>query len=652
MTQAPPALPLPGRPRAHCGRTLPVGALALLLGCGDDGAGPTSGSTADTTSSTSDPTQASAAASETPTTGDPTDVPTSTAASEPGTTGAAETTAAAPGSDADTSEPTGDDDGTTASSTTGSTGAVSSASEADTGSTDPGSSTLVGEGCTPGASEACYSGPAGTEGIGACAAGSRTCDARGQFGPCVGEVLPTVETCADRGDVDCDGAATGCTGGGLWARGFGGTYDQTGWEIASDAAGRIAVVGSMAGSIDFGGGPRTPAGKTNTFLGVLDPDGEHLWSHAFGFSATNGTNLYVSDVEFDGAGNLYMAGQFNGSVDFGTGKVYAGYGLADIYLVKFDPAGKALWSRVWGDGGGEWVAELAIGPDDGPVLCGSFRQQIAFGGISLFGVGDLDDIYVASLDGDGAPKWARRFGDGKYQYCRGVAVDATGEVVVVADVQGAADFGGDLLMSAGISDLALARFDADGEHLWSVMHGNSDPQLVHAMAMDSAGAVIVSGHSYGPIDLGGGVIDSGNQADIFLAKYDADGALEWAKLHARSDGSQVLHDLAVDSADHIVTAGYFTGTFELGGPDLVSPLSDHDAFAAKFAPNGEHVWTQTHPDADEKLLFQLGRGVAIDPQDHVLLTGVFGGSITIAGEDLITNEPDMYGDVYVAKLAP
>ncbi|MEZ4433388.1 MAG: MopE-related protein [bacterium] len=65
--------------------------------------------------------------------------------------------------------------------------------------------------CRPGAVEGCYSGPAGTEGIGVCVGGTRTCAPDGTaYGPCVGEVIPAAEVCAfDGDDVDCDGAA-GC----------------------------------------------------------------------------------------------------------------------------------------------------------------------------------------------------------------------------------------------------------------------------------------------------------------------------------------------------------------------------------------------------------------------------------------------------------
>lgn len=60
--------------------------------------------------------------------------------------------------------------------------------------------------CVPGTSSACYDGPPGTENKGVCVAGQHTCAPDGKsFGACLGEVLPTPETCATPSDDDCNG---------------------------------------------------------------------------------------------------------------------------------------------------------------------------------------------------------------------------------------------------------------------------------------------------------------------------------------------------------------------------------------------------------------------------------------------------------------
>ncbi len=64
---------------------------------------------------------------------------------------------------------------------------------------------VVDEGCNciDGQTQSCYSSAAGTAGVGQCKAGSQTCSG-GAWGNCVGEVVPTAETC-DGVDNNCDG---------------------------------------------------------------------------------------------------------------------------------------------------------------------------------------------------------------------------------------------------------------------------------------------------------------------------------------------------------------------------------------------------------------------------------------------------------------
>ena len=58
--------------------------------------------------------------------------------------------------------------------------------------------------CTNGQSISCYTGTGGTQGVGVCKAGTQTC-VNGQWGACVGEVLPQAEICGDGKDNNCNG---------------------------------------------------------------------------------------------------------------------------------------------------------------------------------------------------------------------------------------------------------------------------------------------------------------------------------------------------------------------------------------------------------------------------------------------------------------
>jgi hypothetical protein len=64
------------------------------------------------------------------------------------------------------------------------------------------------DGVVDGMTKGCYSGPAGTENVGACVAGNQKCNATPNgpesYGPCIGEVVPKAEVC-DGLDNDCNG---------------------------------------------------------------------------------------------------------------------------------------------------------------------------------------------------------------------------------------------------------------------------------------------------------------------------------------------------------------------------------------------------------------------------------------------------------------
>lgn len=83
----------------------------------------------------------------------------------------------------------------------------SGAGGSNTGATAGSSGSSGSGGCTPGAVESCYSGPVGTENVGICKSGQKTCNPDGSgFGSCEGEVLPqATESCASTEDENCDG---------------------------------------------------------------------------------------------------------------------------------------------------------------------------------------------------------------------------------------------------------------------------------------------------------------------------------------------------------------------------------------------------------------------------------------------------------------
>jgi hypothetical protein len=501
--------------------------------------------------------------------------------------------------------------------------------------TGGGSSSSGGGICTPSATQACYSGPAGTVGQGICKAGSQTCAADGaSWGPCVGEVLPQVEDCATPQDENCDGLSPACTGVVEWAKRFGGSGNQTVYGVAADAAGNVVVVGQFAGTVDFGGGPLTSAGGQDIFVAKLDPNGGHLWSKRYGDAAEQ----FGASVAVDDGGNVVVVGYFAGAVDFGGGPLPSAGGQ-DIFVAKLDPGGAHLWSQRFGDASDQHGTHVAVDGSGNVVVTGSMAGSVDFGGGPLTSAGS-NDVFVVKLDPGGGHVWSERFGGAGDESASGVAVDAAGDVALTGHFTAAIDFGGGPLVSAGVTDIFLAKLDAAGGHVWSKRYGDASDQTATSVAMDPSGAVVFTG-TYKDADLGGGPLPG--VGSIFLAKVDAAGNHLWSKKFGDL-GNQGGTGVAVDFGGNVLLTGYLQGSADFGGGPLPSAGKD-DIFVAKFSAGGAHVWSKRFGDTDD----QQGRAVTADGSGNVILAANVRGSVDFGTGAL----PDGGSvDLAVARLSP
>ncbi len=346
-------------------------------------------------------------------------------------------------------------------------------------------------------------------------------------------------------------------------------------------------------------------------------------------------------IAIDATGNVVVAGWFDNTVDFGGG-ILTSAGGHDIFVAKFAPDGSYFWSKDFGDGYDQWATGVAIDAAGNVVVPGGFQGTVNFGGGELTSAGDFD-IFVVKFTSDGSYLWSKSFGDTLYQRPTNIAIDAARNVVLTGYFDGTVDFGGDSLESKGYSDIFMAKFASDGSHLWSNSFGDKHLQFPEGVAMDHSGNIVLTGGFTGTVDFGGGTLTSAGDFDIFVVKFTSGGFHLWGK---RFGG--VYHQfgagIATDAAGNVVVGGYIDGTVDFGGGALTS-AGDYDIFVARFTSGGTHLWSKNFGDADVQIL----TGVAVDATGKVLATGWFrstvnfgGGTLTSAGEE----------DVFVAKFGP
>jgi len=233
-------------------------------------------------------------------------------------------------------------------------------------------------------------------------------------------------------------------------------------------------------------------------------------------------------------------------------------------------------------------------------------------------------------------------------------------VIVQGVFKDTADWGGTPLKAGGGSDndVVLAKYDTNGDHVWSKNFGNAFNDVAGGLAVDPSGAITIAGsyENKGPISFGeGDTHNSLGEADIYVARFAGDGKLLWAKSFG-GDRVDVANDVAVDSAGNAVVTGWFEGTADLGrGAVSTTAGNNKDVFVIKLDAKGKALWVQTFGDKDH----DQGRAVAIDEAGNVVVSGLYRFKLSLVQPAIEqvrdTKDPILAKapkpDVFVVKLA-
>jgi hypothetical protein len=336
------------------------------------------------------------------------------------------------------------------------------------------------------------------------------------------------------------------------------------------------------------------SGFEDAIVVKYDPNGVRLWTKLLGQSGGD----VALGVAVSATGKVYVVGVTDASF---YGETFSG--VYDGFVAQLDTDGNLGWARLFGTVGG--TIGYAVATDAaGNVFVGGETSDSLDGAPIDAG----SDMFVVKLDAAGNQLWTRQLGataPGQIQNAtgRGIATDGAGSVYIAGWSTGGS-FDGNTPI--GDSDVALAKFDGDGNKLWSRQYGSTGPEDMHGLASDHAGNVYVLGRGYLSLD-GNTVPGFGS---VLLIKYDSDGNRVWTRQRAATGNSEGL-GVATDGASVFVT-GQAEGSFD-GNPTT----GDGDAFVLKYDASGNWIWSYQllHPS------FDLGIGVASDGHGGAFVAG-------------------------------
>lgn len=404
------------------------------------------------------------------------------------------------------------------------------------------------------------------------------------------------------------------------------------------------------GAVDFGGTtfvsvPPADWDIGDGYVAKLSTTGHHQWSLVFGSDGADSAEA----VAVDGADDVVVVGFFEGTVDLG-GSALVSIDVEDVLLGKLDSAGQHLWSRSLGGAGHQFGRDVAVDGSGNIAVIGHFDGSLDAGGSPLVAAG-MHDAFLVKLTPTGTPSWSLRWGGVAHDVGWRVAVDAGGNVFAAGRFEGQVDFGTGLVASAGAHDLFLVKVDPNGQHLFSRRFGGSAEEHVYDLAVDSTGAVIITGATRGSVDFGGGPLCGAGGSDAFLVKLDSAGSHLWSQCFGTM-GDDSGTGVTTDGADNIVLTGVGGGQLDFGGGS-VSCQPAPDVAMARFTSAGEHLHSACYGGPAH----QMSTNVALDPWENILLGGNYRSTLDLGSGELdgcAYDEPDHPegSDVFVAKLVP
>lgn len=199
------------------------------------------------------------------------------------------------------------------------------------------------------------------------------------------------------------------------------------------------------------------------------------------------------------------------------------------------------------------------------------------------------DPWVAKYDSDGQLLWTKQFGSDKFDSSFSIATDNEGNFIVVGGTQG--DLAGP--KQAQDDDAWIIKYDQDGNLLWSEQFGTDFLNGATAIDIDDEGNIFLSGLTLKldprPEDDPNRIVDV--QDDFWVKKYDSNGNQVWFTEVSSDLTSFALweeaYDIALSPDGSIYASGWTYADFTGGGE-----FNFYDAWVSKFNENGELEWIQ------------------------------------------------------------
>jgi PKD repeat protein len=203
------------------------------------------------------------------------------------------------------------------------------------------------------------------------------------------------------GDHDVFVSKLNSAGNFVWARNMGGATQDWSNSIATDNFGNVYTTGFFSGTADFDPSVATnnliTQGFDDIFISKLNAFGNFVWAKSMGSTSFDKGN----SIAIDNDGNVYSAGDYNGTVDFDPGagiyNLNSGFG-AYTYISKLDASGNFLWANNLG---GSHITSITTDSSNNIYTTGWYTGTVDFdpdSGVAIFPIPPVvQDVFIHKM---------------------------------------------------------------------------------------------------------------------------------------------------------------------------------------------------------------------------------------------------------------
>ncbi len=314
-----------------------------------------------------------------------------------------------------------------------------------------------------------------------------------------------------------------------WVASAGGAGRIAVHDLSVAPSGRIAAIGDYQGAVAFAGSAALVAATTSAWVATFTADGAVSWARSLGDDTAEQRGVAVAT---DAGDALLVAIDGGGSIDFG-GSAGIEVGSAadiDVFVAKLDGAsGLGIWSFPYDGEADQHARAIAVDPQDGVWLAGSFRDEVMVPGSGELDAVDAVDGFFVKLSTDGGYEGSGALRGPFDDEPAALALDDRGRAILVGGFELSLEFEDvGTLDAAGGRDLFILSLAPDASLEWGVPHGGTLRDHAAAVVVaptqmsergELRGDLLAAGEFEGELRLGGQPLEARGGTDVFVARF-------------------------------------------------------------------------------------------------------------------------------------